>query len=501
MIRRNFTPISVAISKRSEIRSAAQDFWCVGLIVSVCTVALLSFSGVALAQQFKITRLIEHTPVIDSFTSRTNSDSAEYPPLQEDTDLLQWYRDGVNFGNSTADLKAEEPPIENSQFGVVATYVGQGNFNQFASNGPSFNVAEFEAQIHEHMDHKAIGYSYAINFNKNLYTADGWGLARNSNDSSSWHTGYRRMNIASISKTLTAVGVLQLLEKNGLSIYDPVGPWLPEDWPKGPGFSNPQSISFYDLLTHHSGLKQTLLAVEAHDADFKALDKVKWDGLKAMVEWGTHPGYHEVPDPVYSNVNFALFRVIIPALWKASGENPGIGELNETEAAALYENYMAENLFIPLEIHQASCHQLFEDDPIFYYNFYASNGAGAEPTNWTLSCGSGGWYLSAHNLANVMANIRYNDNILSPAMRSLMDQHKLGWSYSWSINGNHGLYRAHAGAWYRDNSDFGQRREMQGCVMKFPIHVEAVLLVNSSIEDNILPCTKLAAAFDAAWVD
>lgn len=218
-----------------------------------------------------------------------------------------------------------------------------------------------------------------------------------------------------------------------------------------------------------------------------------------MVEYGIIPAYYHTPQ--YSNVNYALFRVIIPALWKASGENPNIGELSETEAATLYANYMAENLFIPLGIHQAACHQEFEPDPIFYYNIYAPNGAGAEAGNWTLSCGSGGWYLSAYNLANLMANIRYNDDILSPTMRALMDEYKLGWSSTWSQNGDHGLYRAHAGALYFDDADFGERREMQGCIMKFPIQVEAVLLVNSSIEGNILPCTKLAAAFDAAWVD
>ena len=42
---------------------------------------------------------------------------------------------------------------------------------------------------------------------------------------------------------------------------------------------------------------------------------------------------------------------------------------------------------------------------------------------------------------------------------------------------------------------------MQGCMMKFPIQVEAVLLVNSSLQHNTLPCTKLRQAFDAAWVD
>jgi D-alanyl-D-alanine carboxypeptidase len=474
------------------------------ILATAVATALVSHGAGPLAQELEQARTVAQRPVIDSFTLRTVGDTADYPQLPEGTDLLQWYRERLHEGVPAAAWQVEEMPlIATAPFAVVEGGVGLNPGGpQYAWDGPHFDVAEFEAQIRQKMDNKAIGYSYAINFQKQLYTADGVGFERIDGDGDGpyWHDGYGRMNIASISKTLTAVAVLQLLEKNGLSIYDPVGPWLPDDWDKAYGFDNPQFIRFYDLLTHHSGLKQTIQAIEAFDAEFKSLDKVKWDGLKAVVARGTIPAYYEDPNPAYSNVNFALFRVIIPALWKASGENPGIGELDELEAAALYASYMAENLFIPLGIHQAACYSL--EISLRYYNFHGpSNEAGAPAGNWHLSCGSGGWYLSAYNLANLMANIRYNDNILSPAMRSLMDEHKLGWSYSWSQNGDHGHYLAHAGALYLDPGDFGERREMQGCVMKFPIHVEAVLLVNSSIKNNILPCTKLAAAFDNAWVD
>jgi D-alanyl-D-alanine carboxypeptidase len=421
-------------------------------------------------------------------------DNQYYPPLGTETDLAQWYRHRMATGNPATPEHAEGTPPRRR------TSRTGGGIDDIAYGGKTFDIREFEAQIHAFMDDNVVGFSYAINFQKQLYIADGWGLKRTGDDfGPAWHDGYTRMNIASISKTLTAVAVLQLLEKNGLSINDPVGPWLPDEWEKGYGFDSPQSITFKDLLTHRSGLKQTLTAIEAFDPAFKALDKVKWDGLEAMVAYGTMPWYQDDVDPQYSNVNFALFRVIIPALWEASGESPGIGDLNAEDAAAYYAAYLAENLFIPLGINQAACAEFWIGSPVYFYNFYDQDRPGAEAGDWTLKCGSGGWYLSAYNLANVMANIRYNDAILSPAMRSLMDTHKLGWSYNWSQNGEHGLYLAHAGALYFDDADYPDRREMQGCMMKFPIHVEAVLLVNSSLENNTLPCTKLRQAFDAAW--
>jgi len=109
------------------------------------------------------------------------------------------------------------------------------------------------------------------------------------------------------------------------------------------------------------------------------------------------------------------------------------------------------------------------------------------------ACGisANGWGIS-----EVPSKARNLDEALAK-----LDMHMLGWSYNWSLNGDHGLYRAHAGALYFDDADFGDRREMQGCIMKFPIYVEAVLLVNSSHIDNTLPCTILRNAFDASWVN
>ncbi len=428
------------------------------------------------------------------------------PPLPLGTDLFEWYRSITKLGKPVDDLAMVEGPVNDLThffvfFPPTAQSVSPAVSNTLTSGGPAFDVDEFEARIRDKMDDETLGYSYVINFEKKHARSDGRGMARNSSDGFLLQSEYKRMNIASISKTITAVAVLQLLEMNGLSVYDPVGPWLPADWPKGYGFDSPQTITFYDLLTHQSGIKQTAGVIKAFDEEFAALNLVKWNGLKAVVEYGIIPTYYGGEEnQLYTNINFALFRVIIPALWEAAGQP--IDELDANEAAALYQAYVAENVFLPIDIHQPSCASATGDlNPTHYYNFFGPKGNGGQTGNWTLSCGSGGWYLSAYELAKFMAYLRYSDRILSPAMRDLMDTLKLGWSYNWSLNGNHGQYLAHAGALYFDSEDFPNRREMQGCMMKFPIHVEAVLLVNSSIESNTLPCTALRNAFDAAWID
>lgn len=434
------------------------------------------------------------------YSPSANQVKTLYPPLPSRTSVFQWYKKGASFGKPASALHLEPPkPLTWILTGINQTSTNPVSINQLQSNGPAFSIDQFEDNIIDAMEGKVIGYSYALNLNKQSAKADGVDFRRTNTNSTSYHSAYKRMNIASISKTITAVAVLQLLEKNGLSIDSPIGPWLPDDWDKGLGFNDQHMLTFEDLLTHKSGIKEAFNFWKDFDQDYKDSVSVKWDGLKTMVEYGVFLG--DYGKQTYSNLNFALFRVIIPALWKASGENPGIGVLDELEASALYGNYVAYNILIPIGINQASCHNNFEADKARFYNIFDPNGSGAESGNWVLSCGSGGWYLSAHELANFMANIRYNNAILSPSMRTLMDEHMLGWSFNWSLNGDHGLYRAHAGALYFDDADFGDRREMQGCIMKFPIYVEAVLLVNSSHIDNTLPCTILRNAFDAAWIN
>jgi len=423
------------------------------------------------------------------------------------TDLLSWYRSLTGVSKSVDNITSTEPEPNPYLLLKLATQYQQQSAGimqpstTITSGGPVFDVDEFEQGIIDKLDSETVGYAYVINFKKKHSRSDGRGAARNNNDSYLAQSQYKRMNIASISKTITAVAVLQLLELNDLNVFDPVGPWLPDDWTKGYGFANPQIITFYDLLTHKSGIKQTAMAIQNFDAEFAALNLVKWNGLKAMVEYGIMPQFHGGEEnQSYSNINYALFRVIIPALWEAAGQP--INALDANEAAAVYQAYVAENVFLPLDIHQPSCVSATGDyDPTRYYNVFEANGTGAEAGNWTLSCGSGGWYLSAYELAKFMAYLRYSDRILSDSMRELMDLLDLGWSYNWSLSGDHGRYQAHAGALYFDSVEWPERREQQGCIMKFPIQVEAVLLVNSSIETNTLPCTVLRNAFDAAWVN
>ena len=60
-------------------------------------------------------------------------------------------------------------------------------------------------------------------------------------------------DIASVSKTMTAMAMLQLLAKDGLPINTKISPYIYSDWTQG---ANISQLTFQELLTHSSGFGQ-----------------------------------------------------------------------------------------------------------------------------------------------------------------------------------------------------------------------------------------------------
>ena len=117
-----------------------------------------------------------------------------------------------------------------------------------------------------------------------------------------------RFRIASISKTFTAVAILQLRDGGRLSLDDPVSrrlDWFDLRYPGAP------EITIRNLLTHSSGLPR-----DSHNPMWTECDAPAWDEfvqeLKARAP--TRPPYKKF---AYSNVGYSLLGGIIEAV---SGE-------------------------------------------------------------------------------------------------------------------------------------------------------------------------------------
>src|SRR5688572_23530837 len=77
--------------------------------------------------------------------------------------------------------------------------------------GDYFDIGTFHLNLLQALDDGAtVGYAYAINVDGFLWAANGVGDARTGDDPpQTAQSATKRMNIASISKTITAVAVLQ----------------------------------------------------------------------------------------------------------------------------------------------------------------------------------------------------------------------------------------------------------------------------------------------------
>ena len=362
---------------------------------------------------------------------------------------------------------------------------------------PQFDLDLFEENLDDVFDPDTLGFTYAIARNGVLERISPYGftgLARTNDDPPvTSQVGTKEINIASISKPLTAMVLLRLLEERGESVDNPIAPWLPQTWDLGAGIGpglDPQ-LTFRDLLTHRSGLNANL------NTDYE------YEDLQAYAEAGI-----DQTDKLtfkYQNANFAMFRVAIPYLrYGANGVNQIAALVPYAPMAeviaGLYIQTVRDYAFAPTGFVEGGCVPS-DSTPTYYYPFPTNGASGSPPGDWVSRCGSGGWYLSSDELVGVMAFRRFTNDILSPDAREKMDSGFLGWmdpanGYGFG-QGLYGVYRTHGG---------DLTAMLDACYMEFFNGVQVAVLANSAAPDshylggNSYQCTAVKWAFENAFV-
>lgn len=220
-------------------------------------------------------------------------------------------------------------------------------------------------------------------------------------------------NTASLSKTLTAIGVLQSLAKHGLTIDDRISPYLYPDWIQGP---NIDTITFGELMGQISGFRESE----------RCNGRPTYADLKSLIANGVTLPDKKVAS--YNNCNFALFRELLPFM----EGHPITGSDDQRAAAssAFYIAYMNEHVFQPVGIPQRECKPPSSTDVIFSYSSALAWESGTDWGDWTLSCGGGGWVLSAADLYAIMNDLANGNVLLTQPQKSQMDANCLGWDGS-----------------------------------------------------------------------
>jgi D-alanyl-D-alanine carboxypeptidase len=384
-----------------------------------------------------------------------------------------------------------------TSFLAIPAAQAQGINTKVAANTKEFDIDLFEQNIRKALDGKSVGYAYAINLNGQLKKEGAGGYAVLPQDmptdgikidpKGTAQSARKRMNIASVTKTITATTVLKIIQDKlakdypNLTVDSKVNAFLPTSWKRGPGVAN---LTFKELLSQYSGMNLE--------------GGTDIGGLKNWIATGVT---RAKSDYQYKNSNLAIFRIIIPYMLASKETRSNYDAFAEISSDGLnvkvsdaYKLAVNKLVLEPMGILNANCKSEGDFLPTRLYSFPHNNKKGTLTDDWTLVSGGGGWYLSAVDLARFLAHLRYNNNILTPATRKMMNDNLMGWRpEGWSYKGDFGLYLAHGGG-----LNYGTD-SMTSCIMNFPNGVQVALLINSAgtFGDKY---KLLGGAFDSAWV-
>ncbi len=128
-------------------------------------------------------------------------------------------------------------------------------------------------------------------------------------------------NLASVSKPVTALGILLLVQDHKLSLDDPIEKWLPNIPYKG--------ATVRQLLNHTSGLPDYLELFEHHWD--KSQIAVNQDLLELLIKYQPEQLFEPNDHMEYSNTGYVMLALIIE---KVSGHS--------------FADYMKTNIFLPV---------------------------------------------------------------------------------------------------------------------------------------------------------
>lgn len=337
---------------------------------------------------------------------------------------------------------------------------------------PQFNLDLFEQNVIGYVNwgnDSPIGWAYAITQNGQLVKSGAFGNAVQEPDGTiAAMTANKEINIASVTKFYTTIVVMQLLEELNLTIHSLIEPYLPDSWDLGP---NMDSMTFAHLLRHESGL-------DTGNTDFD--NTLSYTGIKQAVANGV-----AIPPPDqadYDNINFAIFRILIPSLQNNLPNAPLANLDSDQTTQAVYRSYMQKALFD--KINMSNIDFIEENNnPTRYYNINdISNGvSGINYGDWGHIAGGGGYYMTVIEMAAVNAFFEHTNVIVSDEARTIIKDNYLGLDSYFD-----GDFRELHGKYYGKNGSIGNNSNVnvsQGVltqIQMFPVNgVEIAVMVNT----------------------
>ncbi|MCL9768912.1 beta-lactamase family protein [Flavobacterium sp. HXWNR69] len=232
-----------------------------------------------------------------------------------------------------------------------------------------------------------------------------------------------RYKIGSISKTFTAVMVMQLIEEKKLTLQTKLNRFYPK-------IQNAEKISIYDLLHHRTGIVDYV----NQDASFHAsLDKKhsKEDILKVIASY--EPIFEPGSKYQYSNSNFFILGCIIEKLTKKSYEENLQNRIVKKAELGTYENKtemtakgaVTNKVFVPTTYYVEDATNTANKESYSYY-FDGTNWMKSPENHNSIPFASGGITSTPADLTKFIHAL-FNGKLVSPTSLDQMKEIKEGY--------------------------------------------------------------------------
>ena len=450
-----------------------------------------------------------------STTVNVHLDAILPPPtsqLPEDQQYSQWntkYQSVCGpILNSVLDWRG---PVAQTPFGshVEAPLVKEG-WSDYAKVPPStpicsgdkcVSVCQIEKNIRAQLDNHVVGYSFFVGTypkfgsgGKARTAADGTALPFKSDT---------KITVASVSKLVTAIATVRLLDQKGISLDAAIGPYLPTDWSVGNYLRN---VTFAQLLSQRSGIKD-YGNVKLDYAKLKSFFTQNVNTQANTMCQGSNvinpanPVNVNNQNPCYSNYNTAIMRVLLPKV--AGYAEDGNQATRPMTLANQYVSLVQQQVFNRVGQYGVTCKPPVSGNHAFAYKAPGTE-AGTDFGDVRDICGAAGWYLSAEDMAKVMLSLNAKDEKILAASngKDLFNTMRLR-GLGWDVVNNNELEKN--GAWGADCNDQGVCDLVSTSVALFgPVtgpRVPAVLFMNSNISGGVAGGKGAKEVLEKAYFD
>ncbi|GAB2797655.1 hypothetical protein GCM10027275_48960 [Rhabdobacter roseus] len=353
-------------------------------------------------------------------------------------------------------------------YGPVTTFRTQST--------PSGVLTKLAQVLTDSLRGRDFGYSFAIYEKGTLVASSGGGFQSRAVEAAGAipATIDSKMQIASMTKTITAMAFFRLAAQKNIKATDPILNYLPPTWPKGPNLNR---ITFRDLLTHRSGIT----GFADHCTNGSYVENV-WSGLKSLTEKGIKESNHG--NYCYQNVNFGLFRVLIPSLlgYTFTGQD----DTDEAATQQMYLSYLQSTFFTKAGIPAQHLLTNSPQRPTLGYDYPYSGTFGFNPGSFEATVGAYGFYLSAQEAGRLYAQAfsTPDESLLTQAMKDSILTKGYG---TYSTITPYGRFSYHDGWWYIRSGGV-KAKGFRSLWMKCPNDVTVVLFTNALRDgDHLFP--------------